>query len=225
MTPVLHDQPSICQRPSVHDPAFRAALDLIVTAAAPAHFALATTPSEREAIFRLRAQVVIERHWRPASDFPDGMERVPDDDRALHLAGWIGPDLVAAARMIEPTPGQLLPNEAEFDLVVEPRGRVVHLDRLIVVRRQTDPSHRLHLALLAAAARETLARGYDVWTGIESRPMIRLLRLMGFPMQVLGPDRPYWGEDRHPVRFPLTDAIPGLIALTAGQLDPASSPR
>lgn len=219
MTPTVLERPQSMEITGVHDPAFHAALDQLVAAAAPVQFALAATESDRKAMFRLRAQVVIDRRWRPAAEFPDGMEHEADDDRALHLGGWLGDDLVAAARLIEPAPGELLPNEKEFDLVVEPRGRVVHLDRLIVARRQTDPSHRIHLALLAAAARETLARGYDVWAGIESRPMIRLLRLMNFPMQILGPARPYWGEDRLPVRFPLADAIPGLITHTVTQHD------
>ena len=216
MTSTLLDRPETPAIAGVHDPAFRAAVDRLVAAAAPVRFALATSASEREATFRLRAQVVIERRWRPAADFPDGLEREPHDDRALHLAGWLGNDLVATARLIEPSPFAALPVESEFDLIVPPHHRVVHLDRMIVVRRQSDPAHRLYLALLAAAARETLARGYDVWAGIESRPMVRLLGIMGFPMQILGPARPYWGENRFPVRFPLVAAIPGLIAHTSG---------
>lgn len=214
------ERPSAPPITGIHDPAFRAALDRLAAAAAPVRFSLATSTADREATFRLRAQVVIDRRWRPASDFPNGCERDGNDDGAVHLAGWLNDDLVATGRLIEPSPFGRLPVETQFDLVVHPRGRVVHLDRLIVARRLPDFGRRIHLALLAVAARETLARGYEVWAGIQSRPMVRLLHLMGFEVQILGPARPYWGEDRLPVRFPLDRAIPGLITLTEPSCDP-----
>ena len=56
--------------------------------AAPVRFALAETVSEREAIFRLRHDVVLERRWTEPKAMPDGLERDADDDHACFVAGW-----------------------------------------------------------------------------------------------------------------------------------------
>ena len=63
-----------------------------------------------------------------------------------------------------------------------------------------------------AARRETLYLGFDTYCGFESRSMIRLMRLIGLPVTILGPALPHWGEERFPARFDLRDALSFLAA-------------
>src|SRR5690242_3760282 len=106
--------------------------------AQPVRFALARTPAEMEAAFRLRHRVVVEAGWRTAADMPDGLERDEyDDDHAAQIVGWNGPLAVATARVVPPVAGRPLPTEASFGFVAEPRGRVADAGRLIVA-----PEHR-----------------------------------------------------------------------------------
>jgi N-acyl-L-homoserine lactone synthetase len=186
--------------------------DRIVAGVAPVQFRLAATVAEREATYRLRAKVVLKYGWKTAAELGGDQERDEYDDRALHLAGWRDDRLVATGRLIPPAPGKLLPVEAAHNLIVEPRGRVVHIDRLVVDPAVRDRGHRLFIGVLVAAARETLYLGHDVCCGIESRSMIRLMRLIGLPVTILGPALPYWGAERFPVRFDLRDALSFLAA-------------
>ena len=55
-----------------------------------------------------------------------------------------------------------------------------------------------HLARLYLEVR---ARGYDVACGIMSARARTLVRVLGLQLEVLGPDRMYWGEPRAPVRY------------------------
>src|SRR5438132_2727031 len=79
----------------------------LLARAAPICFAIAQTPAEREALYRLRYQTAIGRGWVKPEDFPDGLERDPYDERAVHLAGWDGTVLAASVR---------LPTEEAFGL-------------------------------------------------------------------------------------------------------------
>jgi N-acyl-L-homoserine lactone synthetase len=95
----------------------------------------------------------------------------------------------------------MLPVESIFGIEVEPRGRVVHVDRIAVDRSRRHRESRVLLGLLMQCWLEMRRRGYHVWAGIESAGMVRLLRRLGFEMTILGPPRHYWGEDRVPIRF------------------------
>ena len=94
----------------------------VIRLAAPIRWAVSESPSERDAIFRLRYRVVIERGWAGPEDLPDGRECDAYDDAATHIVGWDGPALAAAARLNFPSPGRLLPVEESFGLRVEPLG-------------------------------------------------------------------------------------------------------
>src|SRR5262245_46762295 len=75
---------------------------------APVRFAVATTEQEREDGFRLRFRAIVERGWAAPADFPDEMEREPDDERAVLIGGWGGEEPIAAGRLIFPLPGESL---------------------------------------------------------------------------------------------------------------------
>jgi len=175
------------------------------------------TMDEREEVFRLRYRAVIERGWATPQDLPNGLERDADDERAVLIGAWNGADAVAAARMIFPEPGQRLPVESLFDLVVEPAGHVVHVDRITVARSAGDRASRLLIGLIARCWLEMRARGYHVWAGIDSPGSLRLYRRLGFEMTVLGPPRRYWSEERFPVRFDPTDGVRHLRKLLEDQ--------
>ncbi len=186
--------------------------DRIVARVAPVQFRLAATDAERESTFRLRAAIVLKYGWKTAAELGGDRERDEYDYRALLLAGWRDDRLVATGRIIPPAPGKLLPVESAHNLIVEPRGRAVQIDRLVVDPAVRYRGHHLFFGLLAAAARETLYLGYDTFCGFESRSMIRLMRLIGLPVTILGPALPYWGEERFPARFDLRDALSPLAA-------------
>ena len=63
------------------------------------------------------------------------------------------------------------------------------------------PAARPVIALLARLYLEMRSRGYQVACGIMSARARALLRQLGVEVEVLAPERAYWGELRAPVRF------------------------
>lgn len=165
------------------------------------HFDLARSARDREAVFRLRYQVVVERGWAPAGAMPNGLERDVDDDRAVLVAGWDGGRLVAAGRILYPAPGCRLPVERVFDLTIEPGDQVAHIDRLCVARAPGESSHRIFAALIGRCWLELRAHGAHACGAIASAAMVRIFRRVGFTVTSLGPPRSYWNEQRYPVLF------------------------
>jgi N-acyl amino acid synthase of PEP-CTERM/exosortase system len=102
--------------------------------AAPIRFGVAQSAQEREATFRLRYEVSIERGYARPEELPDGLERDEYDDHAVHVVGWHGDRLATTARLVFPEPRSRLPTEAAFDVEIEPRGRVADMGRVIVAR-------------------------------------------------------------------------------------------
>lgn len=196
-----------------------AVAETLVRTSAPASFAVARTDDAVAAILRLRHRVVIERRWARPEELPDGIERDRWDGGALHIGGFLTGELVACARLVLPRPGHTLPVEEVFDLTVAPAGKVVQVDRLVVARCVTDPGHRILLGLTAFCWLEAHAHGCHVWTGIDSRLTTRLYRSIGFEVELLGPGRHYWSEERFPVRFDTIAAADAIAAVWDRALD------
>jgi N-acyl-L-homoserine lactone synthetase len=175
--------------------------DLALRRVAPARFDVAATAAEREAVWRLRAQIMVERGWIPAGSFPDGMERDRFDDRAMLIVGWHGGDITATARLVFPAPGERLPTEAAFGLTAEPAGEIANLDRVIVPRAWSGPAHRMLAALAGYSWQVLRAHGYTCFIGPVSPAALRLYRQLGWVGTPLGPPRVYWGEERFSCRF------------------------
>jgi N-acyl-L-homoserine lactone synthetase len=184
----------------------------VLTWVAPLRFDLARTPAEREAVYRLRYQVVIERGWGSPAWWPDGLERDADDADAVHVVGWDGSRPVATNRLVFPRPGRRLPTEAAFDLVVAPVGQVVDWNRTIVARGAGGGAHRAVAGLLARSWQATRAEGYHAVCGDFAPAVVRLYRLIGVHVEPLGPPQPYWGEERAPIRLDLLRSAPALAA-------------
>jgi hypothetical protein len=206
---------AVGDRPSQLDSLAR----LAIARAAPVRFGIAESVAEREAVFRLRHRAVMERGWAAPEELPDGIEREADDERAVLIGGWLGEELVAAARLIFPAPGQRLPVEAVYDLVVEPPGQVVHVDRVTVARAHSDPASRVLFGLIGRCWLEMRGRGFQVGAGIESAGTIRLYRRLGFEATILGPAQRYWDEERYPVRFDPVDAVTAIRTRHAAAID------
>ncbi len=171
----------------------------LMAAAAPIRFTVAASATELDAVFRLRYEVVAEKGWNDGRDLDGGMERDRFDDRAQHIAGWDGDTLAATARLVFPAPHERLPTEEEFDVVVEPAGRVVDVGRGIVARGYRDSRHGAFIALLAACWLRVWDRGFHLMCGDAVRSLIQGYRDMGFDVAVLGPARRHWGRDRYPI--------------------------
>ena len=196
-------------------------------ARAPAiRFQLATSVEERQAIFRLRYAVVIERGWVPPETMPNGMEQDTDDDRAVLIGGWDEKGLAAAGRVIFPEPGYRLPVERFFGLAIGPDSRVAHLDRLCVARLQRERSHCAFGALVGRCWHEMRAHGYGACCGIDSAAMTRVFRRLGLTLTPLGPPRRYWGELRSPMLFDpaaISQLSPATPAWERGECDVGST--
>jgi len=178
-----------------------------VAAAAPVRIAIAASGAERDAVYRLRYQHVIQADWATPEELPDERELDGFDARAVHIVAWSGNQAVGTCRLVFPDPSEGLPVDAVFDLVVEPLRSVPTLDRLLV-----QPGHRggaLTSALLGCAWQELRRRGFESASAIATEPVMRLLRALGFQLTVLGGPRLYWGEERYAV---LCAPSVGLVA-------------
>ena len=171
----------------------------------PLRFAVAASSTELEAVYRLRYQVVTERAWGQAEDFPDGLERDEYDSRSMHIVGWDGDRLAASTRIVLPAPGYLLPVEEAFDVSIAPLGQTAEIGRSIVARAYSTIHHHVFKALLVKAALEAWALGMTHLCGTHTRSMIRLERMIGCRFTSVGDKKPYWGEERYPYLFSLEE--------------------
>jgi hypothetical protein len=166
-------------------------------------FAVAADDAAREAGYRLRYRATVDEGWHAHPPPPDGTERDAYDDHAVHILGCRDDTPIATGRLVLP-PGPL-PTEVICGISVEPRGRVVDVGRMTVAREYQSTTHSIFLALLARLYLEVRERGYEVACGLMSARARSLVRLLGLHLEVLGDDRPYWGEPRAPVRFTVAD--------------------
>jgi N-acyl-L-homoserine lactone synthetase len=184
------------------------AVGKMIDATGSIRFEVAQTPAEREAIYRLRYQTVIEQGWAQPEDYPDGLELDGYDDKAVHIAGWDIERLVGSARIVFPIPGQPLPTEADHSLEIDPLGQVADVSRTIVVPAYSEGQHRISGALMGRCTLEVLARGYYLISGSATLSMTRLYRRLGYVFTILGEPKHIWGEERYPIRFdPVASAV------------------
>ena len=183
----------------------------IVDSASPIIFNVAQNDLERETVYRLRYQVVVDRGWKKPDELPDGMERDHYDSKAIHVVGWEENTLAATSRLVLPELGVNLPTEEGFNLQVEPRGRVADMGRQIVARNYSSIRHKVFAALLAKTWLEMRARGYSLVCGDFSPTVMRLYRMMGFNITQLGPAQKFWGEERAPILVDIAASVSVLV--------------
>jgi N-acyl-L-homoserine lactone synthetase len=160
-------------------------------------FEVASTDADRFAAYGLRRAAAVEHGWRPDSD--DHVEHDRFDDRALQVIGRRAGELICCGRLVPP-PG-VLPTEEACGITVRPEGHVVDVGRMVVAPQARAPDSAIFLALLAALYLRTRQLGFTTGCGMMTPTARMLLRHLGIALDVLGPDRPYWGVDRAPVQF------------------------
>jgi GNAT superfamily N-acetyltransferase len=161
-------------------------------------FTVANGPEERSVAYR----------------FPDGLETDEFDAVAVHVLGWDGPDPVCTGRLV--LPPRPLPTEQACGLIVEPRGLVVDVGRMAVLRAHQSFGHGTFVALLCRLYREMRATGHEVACGMMAAPARSLLTRLGLRLEELGPERPHHGQLRAPVRFSLTANVAPLARTWRG---------
>jgi N-acyl-L-homoserine lactone synthetase len=163
--------------------------------AAPVKLELANA-DQREAVFRLRWLVAVERGWLSQEDYPDELERDADDEEAAFVVGWDRGELVATARVLQPQHDGLLPLERTFDVRV-PAVRTVQLDRVAIRagHRGTD-GHAIVLGVLARAWQAVSANGAELISGVASPRLLAMYREIGIVVTTIGEPRLFWGERR-----------------------------
>jgi predicted GNAT family N-acyltransferase len=173
----------------------------LVAAAAPVRFRAVTTGEEREAIFRLRYRTVLANGWADAGSMPaDGLERDGFDASAIQIGGWDGDDLIACARLVFRDGTRPLPTEEAFGIRLPTGvGSAVDVGRGIVEPAYRDEGRTVFIGLLATCWLELHARGFSRMCGDAAPWLIEVYKRMGFQVEILGPDRPFWGESRVPI--------------------------
>ena len=173
--------------------------DRILAGLAPLSFETADTPTDRDAVLRMRYGCVVELGWARPEDYPDGREGDEYDDGATFVVCRDGDENVGSARVVPPAAGRLLPMEREFGLRAGSVGEAFEVGR-IVVPRSYRPG-RSHLVIAGLAARCWLvghALGCTRVVSTATADVLDLYRSLGMQVSVLGPSRVYWGEERVP---------------------------
>lgn len=172
---------------------------------------VASCPDELHAVLALRRRQVDHAGWEPGARSTAVEEADDHDAAAVHLGAWDGTVLAGTARIILPTPDALLPTEHAFRLRIEPVGAVVECGRWVVDEAYRDADHRVSMGLAGLACLEVVSRGYAVWAGMTTPPIVELWRGLGFAMEVVSAPRSVLGEQRVAVRCDLWQSLPGLV--------------
>lgn len=182
----------------------------LIQRASPIRMALALSPNELEAIYRLRCRIVLEREWATPQDLPDGLERDEYDARAVHIAAWDGDVLAGTSRLVFPLPGHPLPTEALTGVEMVPNGQVADVGRICVAPAYSNPSHRVLWGLLARTWLEMRKRGHTDACCMLTPGVARMYQSWGLQVIKLGASRPYCGDERYPALIRPANSVHSL---------------
>lgn len=172
----------------------------VIRAITPMELGIAETAEERERVYRMRYETVVEQGWGKPEDFPDGLEKEPIDDEALHIVCHDRGRLAGTVRMVLPSPPRLLPLEEAYEMRIEPFGEVVDGGRLVIAHDyRGEPRHQVLLGLFGAFWLEARKHGFERIAAVAPRKVIGLYEDLGFDVTVLGEPRYYWGDERYPI--------------------------
>jgi len=177
-------------------------LDLLTSAvvkrALPVRFRLANSFFDLEQVFRLRYQVVVEKGWAKAENFPEDTERDAYDERAAHILALDDGKLIGTSRLVFPQPGSRLPTEEAFDLVFEPKGEVADIGRVCVAPSYRGQNWRIFSALVSQTWIEMRNRGCTCALAAITPSTARVYTSWGLKLKVLGSPSNQWGKERYP---------------------------
>jgi hypothetical protein len=186
-----------------------------VLAQYPYRFSLPADSEDRAIGFRIRHAAVLREGWSDPAAYPDGLERDQFDDRAVQILGWDGEVAVCTGRLVLP-PGPL-PTELAAGIRVQPHGAVVDVGRMTVSPDYRSYRAAAFIALLCRLYLEMRQRGFEVACGMMSASTRGLTERLGLRLELLGPELPYWGELRAPVRFTLLANGASLTSRWSGE--------
>ena len=187
----------------------RACERILEAAAGRLRVEVAGTEAEREACYRLRYRCAIEEGWADPAELPDGMERDPYDDEAVHICAWHGSELAGTVRLVFPRPGLTLPIERDFGVELRPPGKVVDGGRLVVAQRyRASLGYRVLATLFSRCWLIARERGLSWFASVAPDRVIKLYRRSGLIVEVIGEPREFWGAERHPFLLTIIGADP-----------------
>lgn len=177
---------------------------------APLRFDEASNDEEREAAYRLRYRAVVHEGMDDAARFPDGIERDEFDEDAVHILAWDANEPIATCRLVFRTSGRLLPFEKSFGPMSDTSSRTVEWGRVTVDERLRGDGARIFMGLAARAWLCMRARDYTTAVGVTPERLVRLIRALGFPVEVIGRPEIHWGTERVPILCTGEDAVLAL---------------
>ena len=161
-------------------------------------FGVAELEQERNAVFRLRYEVALERGWADEQALPVGIEREEHDEGAVFVVARRGQEVVAALRLIvEPATVASLLSEHELDFAA---AETVFIGRFLVARPYRDRAREVVVGLGGEAVRFMQGRAVRA-ISFAADNSIRFCRYHGFPLKIAGPPRVVDHALRSPVVF------------------------
>jgi len=174
----------------------------VLRSLAPLSFETATAPSDVKAALRMRYECAVEMGWIRPDELPEGLERDEHDERARLILCRDGQSLAGTIRVVPPDFDGVLPIERALDIRVDRPGEEAEAGRLVVARsHRGDPSHAVLVGLFSACWAESRALGYDRLVSFIPEKLVELYRRLGVLIEVLGPPRLHWGQERMPVEI------------------------
>jgi N-acyl-L-homoserine lactone synthetase len=162
----------------------------------------ALTDDRLSAIQRLRYEVYcLERKFRDAAEYPDGLERDEYDAHSTHICATDSTGaVVGTVRLVHHSPLGLPVQQHGATLAVSAdelrQRKTAEVSRLILAkkyRRHTLDQPLLLWGLFARAYEESCRLGIGYWVAAMEEGLWRLLRRFGFPVDPIGEGIDYFG--------------------------------
>lgn len=153
-----------------------------------------TTEEAGEAIEFL-AQVSAEKGWQPP---PGALEAYPD--RSVFLVHRDESGILGALKLVRGGKNRRLPVMQVWpEFLLDTRNNIAELSVLALTA--CSRGRQAFLPLTAAVWRYCMSRGInELWAELEPR-MVAVYRRFGWPFEVMGELREYWGDPLYPCRL------------------------
>ncbi len=165
-------------------------------------------PDELPDLQRVRARVYVEEGFLDPAQLACGRDVDIDDSRSLHLAlvEAASGDLVGTSRLIF-RQGQPLPVETQVGVFLD-AVNPVEISRLAILSEHR--SFSLSIAMWKAVFDVAVANDVDCGFALVEAPLLRQLRSIGLPFEVVGPSVNVYNTINTPVRCVTDEVVPHL---------------
>lgn len=156
---------------------------------------LEQTTEEAAETIEFLEQVSEEKGWQPP---PGALEAYPD--RSVFLVHQDESGILGALKLVWGGTGQRLPVMQVWpEFTLDRRNNIAELSVLAI--NTCARGRQAFLPLTAAVWRYCMSRGInELWAELEPR-MVAVYRRFGWPFQVMGELRDYWGDPLYPCRL------------------------